>query len=151
MVTLQDLDVKLSALVTAHSVHRFVGATSATAQGNAGWKGMGDRCQNEFGGTYSSVRVCFSEEIMRTPSSAWPSLSGASGFWVHPSFQPLAAGTTGANYGLDASGNSSGLGYMTCIHWTYAQNDGSGLALDSTGAFKLLPCDGNLGVACCAP
>ena len=62
MVTLDELNSNLAAITG--SVHRFVKVTTATTQGDAGWKALNDLCQTEHGSTYPSVRMCFSEEMI---------------------------------------------------------------------------------------
>ena len=144
---LQSTDAKLSSLVAAHNLpNRFVGVTSATTSGLAGWKGMGDLCRSQFGGTYPNVRMCFSEEVMRTPPAQWPALAGS--HWVQPTFQAPVAEPP---YVLDVSGFYSSMGNMTCVAWNSNSSSVFGLTLTSLGSFVVDACSNAIGVTCCAP
>ncbi len=147
MVTLSDLDAKLSSLVAAHNLpNRFVGVTSATTTGLAGFKGMGDLCRSQFAGTYPNVRMCFSEEIMRTPPAQWPALGG--NYWVQPTFQAAVAQPP---YVLDISGYYSTMDNLTCTAWNSNSSSVFGLVVTVIGSFVVYPCDNAFGVTCCAP
>ena len=73
MVTLQQIYDKASAAAAQSSpceLYRFVGVSSASSNGGAGWKGLSNLCVSQFVSTYPSIRMCTSEEILRTPPNS---------------------------------------------------------------------------------
>lgn len=152
MLTLEEIDAKLSAVASGGSLHRFVAITTASTQGNAGWKGISDLCQ-AFVASFPGVRVCSSEEIMRTSPEDWPTLTGPA--WCHPHLvgfgESVNAGINSLTPGaVDASGLSNGSLNFSCAGWS---DDGTenfaGLTIDASG-FATRGCSNFFPVACCA-
>ena len=127
------------------SPHVFVGVTTATifgGAGSSGWKAMGNLCQAEFGNEFPSVRMCFSEEVMRTPTSQWPSDIPVVGAWTHPTF-------VSTNPAVDLSGVSrTTVDELSCTSWLVAA--GRGLVTGDFG-FATASCNFRRPVTCCAP
>lgn len=148
MVTLGELSAKLDSLGSALPGGRytFIGVSSGTTQGNAGWKGMSDLCAADYDpNTFPGVRMCLSVEIMATPPEAWPALADA---WVHPT---IAATVTTANSLLDISGRMTDIpARLSCAGWAVTDTNYTGIALKSNGGFSAYVCDETLAVACCA-
>jgi hypothetical protein len=153
MVSLEEVDLKLDALIEAHSISVFVGVTAGTTQGTAGVKALGDLCQAEFGVLYPNVRACFSEEILRTPTNRWPSLAGGPpGFWLMPLYQHSVSNDGGEQprMTVEFSGIMATPRGMSCNGWSDPAE--SGLALFAQGTIApQRPCSTALGVTCCAP
>ena len=155
MTTLAAIDAKLNALSETNSLYRFVGVTTATTQGGAGWKGLNDLCVAQFATTYQSTRMCSTEEVMKTPVRAWPTLAGEpSGYWLQPVL--LFSAFSGSNfYVFEYSGaffTSSGSpgGALSCDRWSTINSSGVGIALSSAGSIATVTCNTSLGVACCS-
>ena len=148
MVTLGDLDSKLSALTRTY---RFVAVTPGDdpgVLGSAGWKGMNDDCISHFGAAYPSVRMCTTEELLSTPVADWPTLTvgGVGWYRVHP---VIAAANS--NHWVDISGLSrADPADLSCAGWT-AGSPRLSICLHETGEWRWGSCDASIGVTCCAP
>lgn len=142
MVTLEEIDAKLSTLATGQTLLRFIGVTASTPLGNDGWLNFNDRCEQEFGAAFPGVRMCFSEEILRTPVGDWPSIPSEA--WVQPTLI-LLNGT----HVLDISGVRSDVdNALSCGGWRIGS--GIGLALDTSGTYSTVTCGNRRAVTCCA-
>ena len=142
MVTLEEIDAKLSTLATGQTLLRFVGVTASNPLGNDGWLNFNDRCEQEFGAAFSGVRMCFSEEIMRTPVASWPSIPSEA--WVQPTLILL-----NETHAYDISGvRSTADEALSCGGWRVGT--GVGLALDTSGSYSTVTCGNRRAVTCCA-
>jgi hypothetical protein len=147
MVSLQEIDAKLGALLVAHpstSLHRFVAITSATTAGDAGWRGNSELCRTEFASIYPSVRFCTTAEIIHTPPADWPSISGGTYAWAHPVL--VAGGTQWVDISGISNDDPRGL---SCTGWQLSAT-GRGLAVSGGGFFDPV-CSSVNPVTCCAP
>jgi hypothetical protein len=143
MVTLEEIDAKLSALSSGETRLRFIGVTASTPLGNDGWLFFNDRCDQEFGATFPGVRMCFSEEILNTPPGDWPALPSTA--WVQPTLILL-----NATHVYDISGvRSDADDALSCAGWRIGS--GAGLAVDTTGQYSTESCGNRRAVTCCAP
>jgi len=144
------------ALRVGSSTGRFIGVTTVTVLGGAGWRDLNLACNSEFGATYSMPRMCTSKDILNTPVSQWPTLNWDA--WV----QPVVVSAAPFNWGNQPSGGSVDIsGVVTpfpqdlsCDGWTgiamYGA-DNHGLVLKSNGGFGTRNCTFlNTHVTCCA-
>lgn len=132
------------ALRVSNSTGKFIGVTATAVPGTAGWRNLNLACNAEFGAAYPTARMCTSWEILRTPVTQWPSLSGNS--WV----QPVIVSAASAGY-VDMSGRSAGTPpELSCNAWS-GEGTSTGLAVLSNGGFGLQGClNGTVRVSCCA-
>ena len=114
----------------------FVGFSTNAVQGDVGINGMKAQCQADF----PTSRMCSSAEVV---SGVWTSgESSTATAWV----QPVRGSSPGMD---DPSGRSdTAVASLNCRAWSYAPN-GSGLTVDSSGAFYIDLCSEHRPVACC--
>ena len=142
MVTLEEIDAKLTTMATGETPLRFVGVTNSTPLGNEGWLNFSSRCEQEFGTAFPGVTMCFSEEILRTAAGDWPLIPDRA--WVQPTLI-LLNGT----HVFDISGvRSDADDALSCGGWRIGS--GVGLALDTSGSYSTVTCGNRRAVTCCA-
>jgi hypothetical protein len=137
---------------------KFIGVTTTSVSGNAGWRNLNLACNAEFGATYPTARMCTSKDILRTPVTQWPSLPGDA--WVQPIIASAAlAFDTGPGRLWGGIQELSGVTVgspadVSCNGWTGTSISGSsnlGLVLKSNGGFGVNSCIYSTNaVTCCA-
>lgn len=126
--------------MTASSVYGgdFLGFSSATPDGAAGYRGMMDACQASF----PDSRICNSREMIESGALAPNEGSSA---WVQPYWVPGGSGA----YDITGSPITTP-GNLTCNAWGSSSSDDTGLSVHG-GAYNFGPvsCDHAQPVACC--
>ena len=127
---------------------KYLGPSSATAQGDEGVLGFNALCQ----ATFKSSQFCNSSDILRSGSIA-SATSTANGMWVKPDIRGFVLKADGsAAFAIDASGRllarTSGRD-PACAGWTSLSADFSGLLVLDAGGFSLGTCDIAREAACC--
>lgn len=124
-------------------LYKFVGITVAKTQGNAHWKAMIDMCKSEYG---DSVRMCTTEEIMKTPAGQWPT-SLDSDAWVQPVIVEAEIPFI-IDFSLWYEDNPDNL---TCRGWNSNSASYRGMVLYLSGWISTRQCDQQSAITCCVP
>lgn len=120
----------------ADAPYRFVGFTTGTTNGGAGYIGLYALCQADYG---PDAKACTSNEYLRSVNATGP----ANAAWLLPTVVGGSFNEGGFDY--------SGVGVETCGGWNRVSGGDFGLSvLGPQGGLGRSACSSVLPVTCCA-